>query len=94
MTLKKPKVKGGKKVTRVDKKKEAARVASRREQRSDEEDGSDDEDVHPVLSPRPSNVPAVQPAQKDEQGPDDPNSTVPIPRYNAMLAVLRSTLYM
>lgn len=26
--------------------------------------------------------------------PDDPMLTVPLPRYNAMLAVLRNTLYM
>jgi hypothetical protein len=25
---------------------------------------------------------------------DDPNSTIPMPRYNAMLAILRNTLYM
>lgn len=30
----------------------------------------------------------------DDADPDDPNLTRPIPRYNAMLAVLRNTLYM
>jgi hypothetical protein len=30
----------------------------------------------------------------DKINSDDPNLTVPIPRYNAMLAVLRNTLYM
>ena len=31
---------------------------------------------------------------QDEVDPDDPMLTVPLPRYNAMLAVLRNTLYM
>lgn len=30
----------------------------------------------------------------DDLDPDDPNLTIPLPRYNAMLAVLRNTLYM
>jgi hypothetical protein len=29
-----------------------------------------------------------------EVDPDDPNLTIPLARYNAMLAVLRNTLYM
>ena len=29
-----------------------------------------------------------------EIDPDDPNLTIPLTRYNAMLAVLRNTLYM
>lgn len=29
-----------------------------------------------------------------EVDPDDPDLTRPMPRYNAMLAVLRNTLYM
>lgn len=97
MTLKKPKAKGGKKVTRADKKKEAAREASRQEQQSDEEEGeNDDEGGPPVSSPKVPDAPkpAVRPSQKEEQDPDDPTLTVPIPRYNAMLAVLRNTLYM
>lgn len=32
--------------------------------------------------------------QEHEVDPDDPILTAPIPRYNAMLAVLRNTLYM
>ena len=42
------------------------------------------------VAPRP--VP--EPKREDEDDPDDPNLTKPIPRYNAMLAVLRNTLYM
>lgn len=96
MSLKKPKAKGGKKVTRADKKKEAARVSNRREQQSDEDDENEDEDELLASSPKTLNAPktAAPLVQKDEQDPDDPNLTIPIPRYNAMLAVLRNTLYM
>jgi hypothetical protein len=38
--------------------------------------------------------PVPEPKREDEDDPDDPNLTKPIPRYNAMLAVLRNTLYM
>lgn len=31
---------------------------------------------------------------EEEVDPNDPMLTVPLPRYNAMLAVLRNTLYM
>ncbi|KAK0491994.1 galactose oxidase [Armillaria luteobubalina] len=34
------------------------------------------------------------PSQDTEVDPDDPNQTIPLPRYNAMLAVLRNTLYL
>ncbi|KAG9308086.1 hypothetical protein JVU11DRAFT_12599 [Chiua virens] len=37
--------------------------------------------------------PNPEPEHDDDAGPDDPNSTRPMPRYNAMLAVLRNTLY-
>jgi hypothetical protein len=33
-------------------------------------------------------------AADPETDPDDPHLTIPLPRYNAMLAVLRNTLYM
>jgi hypothetical protein len=32
--------------------------------------------------------------EQEEIDPNDPELTVPLPRYNAMLAVLRNTLYM
>ena len=38
--------------------------------------------------------PVPEPKREDEDDPDDPNLTKPMPRYNAMLAVLRNTLYM
>lgn len=31
---------------------------------------------------------------RGELDPEDPDSTIPLPRYNAMLAVIRNTLYM
>ena len=34
------------------------------------------------------------PATQIEVDPNDPGLTLPLPRYNAMLAVLRNTLYM
>ena len=39
-------------------------------------------------------LPPPAPPPEDEIDPDDPMLTVPLPRYNAMLAVLRNTLYM
>lgn len=38
-------------------------------------------------------VPTPAPSESDVD-PDDPNLTIPIPRYNAMLSVVRNTLYM
>lgn len=35
-----------------------------------------------------------EPALETEMDPDDPDLTTPLPRYNAMLSVLRNTLYM
>ncbi|PBK64706.1 galactose oxidase [Armillaria solidipes] len=34
------------------------------------------------------------PVQDAEVDPDDPSQTIPLPRYNAMLSVLRNTLYL
>ncbi|TFK85227.1 galactose oxidase [Polyporus arcularius HHB13444] len=100
MLLKKPKKKGG------APKKKAAVLNTRPEPESDEEDfedgeGSDEEgDMKEAEKPsKPSkpappvkqNAPSAPP--EDEVDPDDPMLTVPLPRYNAMLAVLRNTLY-
>lgn len=94
MVLKKPKAKGGKKVTRAGKKKEAVKETMRGDQES--EDDEDDEDDMSVKSPKALSAPKpsqslVQAVNKDS---DDANLTIPMPRYNAMLAVLRNTLYM
>lgn len=45
-------------------------------------------------SPRKEKLKAEAPVPDSEIDPDDPNLTAPLPRYNAMLAVLRNTLYM
>ncbi|GJE85417.1 galactose oxidase [Phanerochaete sordida] len=42
-------------------------------------------------SPHPSLVPSTP--GSDEENPDDPDQTIPLPRYNAMLAVLRNNLF-
>ncbi|OSD05064.1 galactose oxidase [Trametes coccinea BRFM310] len=93
MNLKRPKKKGAQK-------KKAAPVQSARP--VSDEDGYDDEDVSdedeqegdkPTKPSRPNPSPKASAPQDDEMDPDDPSLTVPLPRYNAMLAVLRNTLY-
>jgi len=49
------------------------------------------DDESPASPSRPVTK-AVQP--EPENGPDDPNSTLPMARYNAMMAVQRNSLYM
>lgn len=95
MALKKPKAKGGKKVTRADKKKEAAKEALRRDQESEDDENEDEDDVT-AKSPKASTIiKHTQPLlQHEDKDVDDPNLTIPMPRYNAMLAVLRHTLFM
>ncbi|KAL0958071.1 hypothetical protein HGRIS_000249 [Hohenbuehelia grisea] len=60
------------------KKKKAQGQASNERHNDDEFDGDDDETATQVGL---------------EVDPDDPNLTAPIPRYNAMLSVLRNTLF-
>jgi hypothetical protein len=52
--------------------------------RQGDDDDNEDEDAQK----------AVAPELELEQDPDDPLLSTPMPRYNAMLAVLRNTLYM
>ncbi|CDO71059.1 hypothetical protein BN946_scf184844.g63 [Trametes cinnabarina] len=94
MNLKKPKRKG------TQKKKVAPAQPTRPD--TDEDDayddrGSSDEErdgEKTVKSSKASTSPSKARAiQDDEIDPDDPSLTVPLPRYNAMLAVLRNTLY-
>lgn len=90
MTLKTSKTKAGKKVTRADKRKEVARETNRRGQESDEdEDGGED-----GTGAAADNFTPPPAAVHTNNDPNNPNLTLPIPRYNAMLAVLRNTLYM
>ncbi|KAF8814141.1 hypothetical protein BYT27DRAFT_7206327, partial [Phlegmacium glaucopus] len=105
MTLKKPKAKGGAKSKGL-KKKQKDKDAKRKEQNSggEEDDGGEDE-IMPfchgiVVKTRKSQVqpPRAFPetpetATLDGPDPTDPSLTIPLPRYNAMLAVLRNTIY-
>ncbi|KAG6370868.1 galactose oxidase [Boletus reticuloceps] len=85
MHLKKPKTKSG-----SGKKKQAkasgAILSTQDLNDHEEEDGEDGETQ--TRSPI-----TTRPKQEDEIDSDDPNLTRPVPRYNAMLAVLRNTLY-
>jgi len=106
MTLKKPKVKGTK--SKGAKKKQKDKDAKWKEQNSggEEDDESEDEVcsfLFIVLGTCPTLKSHIQPPAAPEtskattlDGPNftDPLLTTPLPRYNAMLAVLRSTLYM
>jgi hypothetical protein len=56
----------------------------RKKDRAREDDDDDEEDIQKAGGEEP----------ELEPDPDDPLLSTPIPRYNAMLAVLRNTLYM
>ncbi|KAI0078590.1 galactose oxidase [Panus rudis PR-1116 ss-1] len=94
LALKKPKKKG------PAKKKEKATPAPQSYKRdsddenedcnSDEDDGNED---RPKLSKKETPPIKAARAPSPEVDPDDPTLTTPLPRYNAMLAVLRNTLY-
>ncbi|KAF7791713.1 hypothetical protein EIP86_002737 [Pleurotus ostreatoroseus] len=77
MPLKKPKKKGGPR--------KKPQVVVQREDVSDQEDV--DEDA------AENNIPAPAPVVEPDVDLDDPLLTTPLPRYNAMLAVVRNTLY-
>ncbi|KAF8555628.1 galactose oxidase [Imleria badia] len=85
MHLKKPKKRGG-----GGKKKQVKGGPSIQDlgDHDDDEGGEDGETKSPVTT-----RPVAEPKQDDGVDPDDPNLTKPMPRYNAMLAVLRNTLY-
>ncbi|KAF8836041.1 galactose oxidase [Paxillus ammoniavirescens] len=91
MNLKKTKKKGG------GGKKKALPVPKTYEQKADDIDidGEPDEpteETDPAPSIQPKG-PSAPPLHEPEEDPDDPSLTKPMPRYNAMLAVLRNTLY-
>ncbi|KIM21328.1 hypothetical protein M408DRAFT_333526 [Serendipita vermifera MAFF 305830] len=68
---------------------------SKRDQ--DLEDEDEDDVMQSPVSPVSPVIPkkTKEPVQEADPGidPDDPNATLPLVRYNAMLAVLRNTLY-
>ena len=53
----------------------------------------DEKPSRPSKSAPPKQSATSDPPE-DDVDPEDPLLTVPLPRYNAMLAVLRNTLYM
>ncbi|KAG9310547.1 hypothetical protein JVU11DRAFT_9095 [Chiua virens] len=85
MHLKRPKKKGG------GKKKQPKRGGVMQSTLDHDEELEDDDatQVTSTLATQPN----PEPEHDDNAGPDDPNSTRPMPRYNAMLAVLRNTFY-
>ncbi|KAI9062066.1 galactose oxidase [Trametes sanguinea] len=93
MNLKRPKKKGAQKKKAVPA--QPARPPSDEEDDySDEERSGDEQDGEKPAKPSKRNSSPKPSAPQDEEvDPDDPSLTVPLPRYNAMLAVLRNTLY-
>ncbi|PPQ88882.1 hypothetical protein CVT25_009117 [Psilocybe cyanescens] len=87
MTLKKPKAKGSKGQGKKQPKKKATA------DKWAKEDVNSDEEVEPVGAEQGSSVPGSMLATSNELAVDDPLLTVPLPRYNAMLAVLKNTLF-
>ncbi|KAG9311923.1 hypothetical protein JVU11DRAFT_8184 [Chiua virens] len=83
--LKRSKKKGG------GKKKQAKRGRAMQSTLDHDEELEDDDEaqVTSTLATQPN--PELE--HNDDADPDDPNLTRPMPRYNAMLAVLRNTLY-
>ncbi|KAI0628646.1 galactose oxidase [Trametes polyzona] len=98
MNLKRPKKKGG-----AQKKKAPVQPTRPDPEDEDEQDSegssaNEDEDEKNMKPTKSSKAPPKAAAStnslpEDEVDPDDPALTVPMPRYNAMLAVLRNTLY-
>ncbi|KDR71068.1 hypothetical protein GALMADRAFT_144144 [Galerina marginata CBS 339.88] len=101
MTLKKPKTKGAKRggKKKQQKEKENAEDWPRDGKGSDDEDDDENVEQARVISPSNPNLEklrnVVPPTSvpSDSVDLDDPLLTTPLPRYNAMLAVLRNTLY-
>ncbi|KAI0090113.1 hypothetical protein BDY19DRAFT_751077 [Irpex rosettiformis] len=91
MALKKPKQKGGAKKKKARATIKPVEVPS--PVASDEEHPSEDDVERGGETQISQTARSRAPNNEDEIDLDDPNSTIPIPRYNAMLAVLRNTLY-
>ncbi|TFK33534.1 hypothetical protein BDQ12DRAFT_690974 [Crucibulum laeve] len=88
LALKRPKAKGKTKAT----KKQAKQVQRVKDRDDDDELENGDDDDNAAHAKQPQT--AAKPSQPvNEVGSDDPNLTLPLPRYNAMLSVLRNTLY-
>ncbi|THH00456.1 hypothetical protein EW026_g2079 [Hermanssonia centrifuga] len=104
MALKKPKKKGGAKKKAVPhptpgRKSEVNEVHKDDGGNSDGDEQDSDEDDKPWITAKAatensSSDKPQMPVAQTETDIDDPNLTAPLPRYNAMLSVLRNTLYM
>ncbi|KAI0330708.1 galactose oxidase [Cubamyces sp. BRFM 1775] len=95
MNLKRPKKKGGapkKKAVVQQTRPESDEEDYDNEGESDDDGGENDNDK-PAKRSKPTPPSKETSVPDDEVDPDDPQRTVPLPRYNAMLAVLRNTLY-
>lgn len=106
MMLKKPKKKGG----GAKKKAKKMLVREQEEEEAEEADDAHDHDdvevgllllshcsaslMLPQSRGELKKTKLPEPEPELAIDPDDPNLTAPLPRYNAMLAVLRNTLYM
>ncbi|RDB18721.1 Kelch domain-containing protein 4 [Hypsizygus marmoreus] len=97
MALKRPKKKAG-----GTKRKKNAPVPAFNPDKEEDGDSDVEEDGEVCLDvpstpvqrkPEKSKSDTVVPAPQPDIDSDDPNLTIPLPRYNAMLAVLRNTLY-
>ncbi|PSS37469.1 hypothetical protein PHLCEN_2v676 [Hermanssonia centrifuga] len=103
MALKKPKKKGGAKKKAVPhptpgRKSEVNEVHKDDGGNSDGDEQDSDEDDKPWITAKAatensSSDKPQMPVAQTETDIDDPNLTAPLPRYNAMLSVLRNTLY-
>ncbi|KZT01046.1 galactose oxidase [Laetiporus sulphureus 93-53] len=92
MMLKQPKKKGG-----ANAKKQKPALAPVRAPSGDEDESNSDAELSIEEENKKSRVPLPASAVRDTDtdiDPDDPELTKPMPRYNAMLAVLRNTLYL
>ncbi|KAL5492045.1 KEL3_1 [Sanghuangporus weigelae] len=97
LALRKPKGKGKKTNGRKDRRKATEVRGACGDDDSDNDGDSDEEGKITSADKRNQNIENVPEmsmnSEKSEIDPDDPMLTVPRPRYNAMLAVLRNTLY-
>jgi hypothetical protein len=89
--LRKPKKKGGKKKSKPP----VAQVQDRMDDEDEEDRAYESGDEAQFKDDKSANrVPEPTPEAEQDDDPDDPEKSVPLPRYNAMLAVQRNTLYM
>ena len=94
LNLKKKKKAGGRRKKKVVQQvRETPEADNDDEEAMDEEGEEDDEDAK--AGPQPELVEERPPTpEEDEEDADDPAKTVPLTRYNAMMAIVKNTLFM